>query len=36
MDEIPGQQTVLYLRQEKVEKGIEIRRGVDYLKSLKH
>jgi uncharacterized protein len=31
---IPGLQAVLHLKHEKVEKGIEIRRGADYLKSL--
>jgi hypothetical protein len=36
MDEIPGLQAVLHLKQEKIEKGIEIRRGADYLKSLKY
>ncbi|HJX35125.1 MAG TPA: ATP-binding protein [Desulfatiglandales bacterium] len=34
--EIPGLQAVLHLKQEKIEKGIEIRRGADYLKSLKY
>ena len=34
--EIPGLQTVLHLKQEKIEKGIEIRMGADYLKSLKY
>jgi uncharacterized protein len=31
---IPGTQAVLHLKQEKIEKGIEIRSGTDYLKSL--
>jgi predicted AAA+ superfamily ATPase len=34
--EIPGLQMILHLKQEKIEKGIEIRRGADYLKSLKY
>jgi len=33
--DIPGLQVVLHLKQEKIEKGIEIRRGTDYLQSLK-
>ncbi|MBA3031383.1 MAG: ATP-binding protein [Desulfobacteraceae bacterium] len=32
---IPGVQLVLYLKHEKTEKGIEIRKGLDYLKSLR-
>jgi len=31
---IPGLQVVLHLKQEQVEKGIEVRRGLDYLKSM--
>ncbi len=31
---IPGLQVVLHLKHEKVEKGIEIRRGLDFLRSL--
>lgn len=31
---IPGYQVVLHLKHEKIETGIEIRRGMDYLKSL--
>jgi len=33
---IPGLQVVLRLKHEKMEKGIEVRRGLDYLKSLVH
>ena len=32
--DIPGMQLVLHLKREKLEKGIEIRRGLDYLKLL--
>lgn len=31
---IPGMQVVLHLKHEKIEKKIEIRRGIDYLRSL--
>ena len=31
---IPGVQVVLHLKREKKEKGIEIRRGIDFLRSL--
>jgi hypothetical protein len=31
---IPGVQVVLHLKHEKTQKGIEVRRGLDYLKSL--
>ena len=33
---IPGLQAVLHLKHEKIEKGIEIRKGTEYLKSLKY
>ncbi len=33
---IPGLQTVLHLKQQKIEKGIEIRSGADFLKSLSY
>ncbi len=32
---IPGVQVVLHLRREKEDKGIEIRRGIDFLSSLR-
>ena len=34
--DIPGLQTVLHLKHQKVEKGIEIRSGADFLKSLRY